>query len=65
MGAMPLIFRKSFRFGPLRFNFTKRGFSSISFRLGRWTWNSKQREHRVDLPGAASWTSGRRRRGRG
>ena len=57
MDRMGLIFRKSFRFGPFRFNFTKSGFSSWSFKLGRYTWNSKQREHRVDLPGAASWTS--------
>ncbi len=54
---MGLIFRKSFRFGPFRFNFTKNGFSSWSFKVWRWSWNSKQRQHRVDLPGPASWTS--------
>jgi Protein of unknown function (DUF4236) len=54
---MPLIFRKSFRLGPLRFNFTKNGFSSWSFRVGRYSWNSRARAHRVDLPGPASWTS--------
>jgi Protein of unknown function (DUF4236) len=54
---MGLIFRKSFRFGPFRFNFTKHGFSSWSIRFWRWSWNSKQRQHRVDLPGPASWTS--------
>ena len=54
---MPLIFRKSFRLGPLRFNFTKNGFSSWSFKIGRYSWNSRARAHRVDLPGPASWTS--------
>ena len=54
---MGLIFRKSFRFGPFRFNFTKHGYSSWSFKIWRWSWNSKQRQHRVDLPGPASWTS--------
>ncbi len=54
---MGLIFRKSFRLGPLRFNFTKHGFSSWSIRFWRWSWNSRARRHRVDLPGPASWTS--------
>jgi hypothetical protein len=54
---MPLIIRKAFKLGPFRFNFTKKGFSSWSFKLGRWSWNSKTRAHRVDLPGPASWSS--------
>ncbi len=57
MDRMGLIFRKTIRLGPFRLNFTKHGFSSWSFRLWRWSWNSKQREHRFDLPGPASWTS--------
>lgn len=56
-GGMGLIFRKTFRFGPLRLNFTKRGFSSWSLKFWRWSWNSRTRAHRVDLPGPASWTS--------
>jgi Protein of unknown function (DUF4236) len=54
---MGLIFRKTIRLGPLRLNFTKHGFSSWSLRIGRWSWNSRTRAHRVDLPGPASWTS--------
>ncbi len=54
---MGLIVRKTLRFGPLRFNFTKNGFSSWSIRIWRWSWNSKTRAQRVDLPGPASWTS--------
>jgi hypothetical protein len=56
-GRMGLIFRKTFRLGPLRLNFTKKGFSSWSLRFWRWSWNSRTRAHRVDLPGPASWTS--------
>ena len=54
---MGLIFRKTLRLGPLRLNFTKHGFSSWSLRIGRWSWNSRTRAHRVDLPGPAAWTS--------
>lgn len=55
MGCMSLLFRKSFKFGPLRFNFTKGGMSSWTFKIGRWSWNSRTRAHRVDLPGPWSW----------
>lgn len=54
---MGLIFRKTVRLGPIRLNFTKKGLSSWSVRLGRWSWNSRTRRHRVDLPGPFSWTS--------
>jgi Protein of unknown function (DUF4236) len=54
---MGLIFRKTIRLGPLRLNFTKHGFSSWSVKIWRWSWNSRTRAHRVDLPGPASWTS--------
>jgi hypothetical protein len=56
-GGMGLIFRKTLRLGPLRLNFTKNGFSSWSLKFWRWSWNSRTRAHRVDLPGPASWTS--------
>jgi hypothetical protein len=56
---MGLIFRKTMRLGPFRFHFTKQGYSSWSFKLGRWSWNSKTRESTVDLPGPVSWRSGR------
>ncbi|HWH00110.1 MAG TPA: DUF4236 domain-containing protein [Pilimelia sp.] len=56
---MGLLFRKVVRFGPLRLNFTRNGFSSWSVKLGRWSWNSRARAHRVDLPGPMSWRSSR------
>jgi len=58
-GHMGLIFRKTVRLGPFRFHFTKHGYSSWTFKLGRWSWNSKTHQQTVDLPGPASWTSGR------
>jgi hypothetical protein len=44
-------FRKSFRWGWLRFNFGKRGYTSTSVKKGWWSWNSRTKKHRVDLPG--------------
>ena len=58
---MPVFFRKSWKFGPLRFNFTQDGFSSWTFKLGRWSWNSRTRKQRVDLPGPWHWRGGRDR----
>lgn len=52
---MGLLFRRTIKLGPLRLNFTQRGFSSWSLRIGRWSWNSRRRSHRVDLPGPLSW----------
>jgi Protein of unknown function (DUF4236) len=54
---MGLLFRKVIRLGPLRLNFSKHGFSSWSLKIGRWSWNSRTRAHRVDLPGPVSWRS--------
>lgn len=54
---MPLQYRRSAKFGPLRFHFTQDGFSSWSIKIGRWSWNSRQRRQRVDLPGAWFWRS--------
>ncbi|HLL67187.1 MAG TPA: DUF4236 domain-containing protein [Micromonosporaceae bacterium] len=56
---MGLQYRKVWRLGPVRLNFTQQGFSSWSIKIGRWSWNSRARASRVDLPGAWSW------RGRG
>jgi hypothetical protein len=53
---MAIILRKTVRLGPVRLHFTKNGFSSWSIRLWRWSWNSKTRKQRVDLPGPVSWT---------
>lgn len=30
---------------------------SWSVKVGPWSWNSRQRRHRVDLPGPFSWQS--------
>ncbi|MGL4745030.1 MAG: DUF4236 domain-containing protein [Dermatophilaceae bacterium] len=53
----PIRARKTFRFGPVRVNFTGRGFSSWGLRLGPWSWNARTRTHRVDLPGPWHWTN--------
>jgi hypothetical protein len=52
---MGLMFRKRKKIGPLVFNFTENGFSSWSIKLGRWSWNSRSRTQRYDLPGPLSW----------
>ena len=52
---MGLLFRKTWRLGPLRLNFTQNGLSSWSLRFWRWSWNSRTRSHRVDLPGPFSY----------
>jgi hypothetical protein len=52
---MGIIFRRTMKIGPLRLNFTQNGFSSWSFKIWRWSWNSKAKAHRVDLPGPLSW----------
>jgi hypothetical protein len=54
---MPLLFRKTIRIGPLQFHFGKKGYSSWGIKFGRWSWNSKTRAQRVDLPGPMSWRS--------
>jgi len=56
---MPLLFRKTIRIGPLQFHFGKKGYSSWGIKFGRWSWNSKTRAQRVDLPGPMSWRSGK------
>ena len=60
---MGLVFRKIYRIGPLHLNFTKNGLSSWTLKFGRWSWNSRTRTQRVDLPGPFSWRGkGRSRR---
>ncbi len=54
---MALVFRKRLKLGPLVFNFGKNGFTSWGLKLGAWSWNSRTRAHRVDLPGPFSWRS--------
>ena len=57
---MPVQFRKSKKFGPFIFHFTQDGFSSWSFKLGPWSWNSRSKKNRVDLPGPFSGRQGSR-----
>lgn len=52
---MAILFRKMKKLGPLRFHFTQHGLSSWGIKIGRWSWNSRTRAHRVDLPGPLSW----------
>lgn len=52
---MPIQFRKRVKFGPVIINVGKTGMTSWTFKLGPWSWNSKTRKQRVDLPGPFSW----------
>jgi hypothetical protein len=56
---VPVLFRKQFRFGPYRANMSKTGVSH-TVKVGPWSYNSRQRRHRVDLPGPFAWTSRKR-----
>jgi hypothetical protein len=46
--------RPSMRLGPFRLYFTEHGYSSWSFRLWRWTYNSRLRAWTFDTPGPGS-----------
>jgi hypothetical protein len=63
---MPLRARKSIRLGSRRlhlaWHFTQTGYTSWSVKVRPWSWNSRTRAHRVDLPGPVHWTSKRGRR---
>ncbi|GAA1867527.1 hypothetical protein GCM10009751_27200 [Myceligenerans crystallogenes] len=50
-------YRKRLALGPLKFNITQKGLSSMSFKLGFWTWNSRTKKHSINLPGGLSWIS--------
>ncbi len=56
---MPLMFRKVYKVGPIHFNVGRHGLSSWSIKIGKWSWNSRTRAQRVDLPGPLSWRSRR------
>ncbi|GAA4664979.1 DUF4236 domain-containing protein [Kineococcus glutinatus] len=58
---MPLHLDRTLRLGPLRAHLSTRGVS-WTLRVGRWSWNSRSRTQRVDLPGPLTWTGRRRRR---
>lgn len=61
---MPFGFRTSKRFGTknlhLRLNASKSGLS-WTMKVGPWSWNTRQRRHRIDLLGPAYWQSRGRR----
>jgi hypothetical protein len=48
---MGLRFRKRLSLGPLRFNFTRRGLSSVSLKAGPFTWNPRRDRLTTNLPG--------------
>ncbi|MBN9757852.1 hypothetical protein Ae406Ps2_6353c [Pseudonocardia sp. Ae406_Ps2] len=59
--------RKRFPLGPLVINAASTGWlrwriTSVTVRLGPWSWNSRADRQRVDLPGPWSWTGRRRNR---
>lgn len=56
--------RKTLRFGPLRFHFTQRGFSSWGWKIGPWTHNVTSGRHTIDTPGPGALHSRGRRRSR-
>jgi hypothetical protein len=62
---MGLTWRKSKTFGlpwlHLRVNASRKGVS-WTVKIGPWSWNTRQRRHRVDLPGPFAWQSRRRPR---
>ena len=58
---MALLFRSRKKIGPIILNYTEHGFSSWSIKLGRWSWNSRTRANRVDLPGPLSWRQNKSR----
>lgn len=56
--------------GPFRINMGTQGVSSVSLKIGPFTWRVWSRQQQaglssVDLPGSWSWRSPRRRRGCG
>ncbi len=59
---MPILFRKRVRIGPLVINAGRTGITSWGVKIGPWSWNSRTRTQRVDLPGPFSWSSVRPRR---
>lgn len=66
---MAIRLRKTYRFGPrwlhLAMHATQKGASSWSVKAGPWSWNSRTRAQRVDLPGPFHWQGKSRKRGGG
>lgn len=62
---MSIRFRKGIPVLPfLRLNLSNSG-ASWTVHLGPWSWNSRRRRNRVDLPGPLSWEQDRGRGQRG
>jgi hypothetical protein len=57
LGGGNLRYRKRISVGPLKFNITQKGLSSMSVKIGFWTWNSRTKKHSLNLPGGLSWYS--------
>jgi hypothetical protein len=58
---MPIRFRKCIGSGLVRANLSRSGIS-WTIKLGPWSWNTRSRRHRLDLPGPAYWQGRPRRR---
>lgn len=54
--------RKTFRIGPLYFNFSTRGFTSWGIRVGPWSKNFTRGTWALDTPGPGSVHGGGRKR---
>lgn len=62
---MSILFRKRIRLGPfLAVNLSKSGMSWTAH-LGPWSWNTRTRRSRIDLPGPLAWQQDRERGERG
>lgn len=54
--------RKSFRLGPVRWNWTHRGPSSLAIRIWRFTYNLTTRRWTFNSPGPGAFSGGGRRK---
>lgn len=61
---MPIRARKKVRLGPrfahVAWNFTQDGYASRSYKVGPWSWNTRTRRQRIDLPGPLHWIGQRK-----
>jgi hypothetical protein len=62
---MPLRDRGYIRLPFVRVNWARRGllgfrYTSTTFHLGPWSWNTRNRKHHLDHPGPGWWESGQR-----
>lgn len=57
----PLRYRKRVKLGPLVLNISERGLTSVSVKIGPFTWNPTRRRVTTNLPGGLSHTTSTRR----